>query len=574
RSGEDYSLMGADILWQPGEGTYVKAEFAQSEASQADRFLSADGGLTFDTTTPTALGREGDAWSVEARVNTREAWNSEREMVGGVWYRRTDDNFSVARRDPGVDTTEYGLEMTMDISPRMDLSARASVVERERLDEDRRISLQADYALTNRSLLSGEIRSVEEQRLASKSDGMLLAMRYSYSLTDAIDVYGIGQVTLDNDSGRYDNNDLGTIGARVSLGRTSVQGEYSSGHRGEGALLNMDYRLNDRHQVYGTFTQSVDSTDLREPGTKIALGHRSRITDQTTLFNERQFVEDRGQSGIAHVFGLDYELNTGWAFGLSVQQGDLQTDSGNIDRDAATVTANYRGEKLNWRGKVEMRDEKGVSNVDQVLFTNRLDLKLSEDWRVLTRLNHSETENKNPAPLPAGDDSARFTEAGIGLAYRPVANNRLNMLAKYTFLYDLPAPLQVDGGTDQRSHIVALEGIYRLTPKWELGGKLAQRSGELRTDRDSGQWFESTTNFAALRARYHLISRWDGMLEYRTIDVDEANSTRDGWLIALDRHINNNFRLGIGYNFTDFSDDLTNLDYDHKGWFINAIGKY
>ncbi|MBT8143846.1 MAG: OmpA family protein, partial [Gammaproteobacteria bacterium] len=117
RSGEDYSLMGADILWQPGEGTYVKAEFAQSEASQADRFLSADGGLTFDTTTPTALGREGDAWSVEARVNTREAWNSEREMVGGVWYRRTDDNFSVARRDPGVDTTEYGLEMTMDISP-------------------------------------------------------------------------------------------------------------------------------------------------------------------------------------------------------------------------------------------------------------------------------------------------------------------------------------------------------------------------------------------------------------------------------------------------------------------------
>ena len=138
----------------------------------------------------------------------------------------------------------------------------------------------------------------------------------------------------------------------------------------------------------------------------------------------------------------------------------------------------------------------------------------------------------------------------------------------------MPAPLQVDGGTDQRSHIVSLEGIYRLNPRWELGGKLAQRSGELRVDRDFGQWFESTTNFAAVRARYHVIRRWDAMLEYRTLDVDEANSTRDGWLLGLDRHLNDHFRLGIGYNFTDFSDDLTNLDYDHKGWFINALGKY
>ncbi|MDH3768764.1 MAG: hypothetical protein OES99_09975, partial [Gammaproteobacteria bacterium] len=572
RQGEDYSLMGADVLWQPGEGTYVKAEFAQSEASQADRFLSSDGGLTFDATTPTAPGRKGDAWSVEARVNSREAMNTENEWIGGAWYRRTDDNFSVARRDPGVDTTEYGFEFEAKLSERMDLSANASVVERENLDEDRRLSLQADYTLTDHSTVSAEIRNVEEQILASKTDGTLLALRYSHSLSDSLGVYGIGQFTLDNDSGRYDNNDLATVGASVHInGRTTLQGEYSTGHRGEGALLNLDYRLNDRHEVYGTFTQSADRTDLREPGTKIALGHRSRITDQATLFNERQFVEDRDQAGIAHVFGLDYELKSGWAFGVSVQQGDLDTNMGKIDRDAATVSANYRSERINWRGKAEYRDEKGVSNVTQKLTTNRLDLKLSENWRLLTRLNHSETEDRT---LTDRDDSAVFTEAGVGLAYRPVANSRLNVLAKYTFLYDLPAPLQVVGGTDQRSHIVALEGIYRLTPKWELGGKLAQRSGELRVDRDFGQWFESTTDFAALRARYHLIRRWDAMLEYRRIDVDEANSTRDGWLLALDRHFNDHFRLGVGYNFTDFSDDLTDLDYDHKGWFINAIGKY
>ena len=33
-----------------------------------------------------------------------------------------------------------------------------------------------------------------------------------------------------------------------------------------------------------------------------------------------------------------------------------------------------------------------------------------------------------------------------------------------------------------------------------------------------------------------------------------------------------NFKLGAGYNFTDFSDDLTDLSYDNRGWFLNLTG--
>ena len=29
-----------------------------------------------------------------------------------------------------------------------------------------------------------------------------------------------------------------------------------------------------------------------------------------------------------------------------------------------------------------------------------------------------------------------------------------------------------------------------------------------------------------------------------------------------------------GYNFTDFSDDLTDLSYDHQGSFVNVIGTW
>ena len=46
--------------------------------------------------------------------------------------------------------------------------------------------------------------------------------------------------------------------------------------------------------------------------------------------------------------------------------------------------------------------------------------------------------------------------------------------------------------------------------------------------------------------------------------------TRQGWLVGLDRDIGKNFRIGAGYNFTEFSD----FDYDHEGWFLNMVGMY
>jgi hypothetical protein len=52
-------------------------------------------------------------------------------------------------------------------------------------------------------------------------------------------------------------------------------------------------------------------------------------------------------------------------------------------------------------------------------------------------------------------------------------------------------------------------------------------------------------------------------------DLDER---RTGALAIIYRYLGKHFKLGIGYNFTDFSDDLTDLSYDHQGVFFNLIG--
>ena len=52
-------------------------------------------------------------------------------------------------------------------------------------------------------------------------------------------------------------------------------------------------------------------------------------------------------------------------------------------------------------------------------------------------------------------------------------------------------------------------------------------------------------------------------------DLDER---RSGALVALYRYLGDHFKVGVGYNFTDFSDDLTDLSYDHHGVFFNLVG--
>ena len=56
--------------------------------------------------------------------------------------------------------------------------------------------------------------------------------------------------------------------------------------------------------------------------------------------------------------------------------------------------------------------------------------------------------------------------------------------------------------------------------------------------------------------------------------VNNADWTMYVSVVEFLRDIGKNFRIGAGYNFTEFSDDLTDFDYDHEGWFLNMVGMY
>ena len=68
--------------------------------------------------------------------------------------------------------------------------------------------------------------------------------------------------------------------------------------------------------------------------------------------------------------------------------------------------------------------------------------------------------------------------------------------------------------------------------------------------------------------------KWDGLAEYRWLSDFDGNNDRQGVLVALYRQVNEYFKVGVGFNLTDFNDELRLDSYDNHGWFVDLIGMY
>jgi hypothetical protein len=288
---------------------------------------------------------------------------------------------------------------------------------------------------------------------------------------------------------------------------------------------------------------------------------------------------------LAQTYGVDYSPHENWSIGAAFELGHITDDTVNrtsglknsdFDRKAASVTVGYRGEEGNTaRLKGEIRRENSedhTRDMDSYLLAGTLNWRANDDWRLLVNIDAV------VANATAATRDGDYIESSLGFAYRPTADDKLNALVKYTYLYDLPGADQVtvDGtlnGDYQRSHIVSADAIYEVNDVLSIGAKYGVRYGETR-NRTGGPWERSIAQLGVVRADVNVIQEWDALVEGRMLWVPTAHSTQLGALAAVYRHMGENFKVGFGYNFGQFSDDLSDLVADDHGVFVNAVGKF
>lgn len=575
RGGDDYTLAGLDLTLQASRGTYVNIARSHSQATSTPVFFSDNGGLDFVRRNPTGH-RNGDATAIEGRLSLADLGVNHSDWSAGAWWRQLDPGYSVARADSGLAIKQWGAEAVGSLTPATQLYLRYSQAQqgRQRLIQEQ-ASMQS--RLTDRDLFDTELRRVQEpSKRGGQAAGLLGAARYTRRFDDQLSLYIGEQLTLSDDHRRYANNNALNVGGLYTLSNQSSLGaDLSFGERGNGAMIQGHYQRTPQHSLYASVTESPDRTapfaaarTHNENGWTI--GQRWRISNRTSVFNENQFLKQSGEAGLADTFGLDFYPAYGWSMGTTLSTGSLDSRTGTVHRRAVSASAGRADTQADWQTKIEWRQDRGGQQRTQWVSTNRIQYALTPNLQLAGRYNYARSNERITR-----NANTRFIEGNAGFAYRPIYTDRWALFGRYTYLYDV-APLdQIDSDSqfDQNSRVLLFEGIYRLNHRWETTAKLAWRHGRARNGRGHGNWFNSAARFSALQARYELFYRWHGIAEYRWLTVKQGGQ-RQGWLLGIDRDINRHLRCGVGFNLTDFRDDLTDLNDHQRGWYFNLTGDY
>lgn len=596
--GAKQNLKGVDTTLRYAAGTYLKLETAKSKGPGDGALSSFNGGFDFNTIPQTsAADVDANAYRAEAAIDLAEIDEHWAGKFNGYVLRR-EDGFSAPGQLTNEEVTQSGVSANLPLGEQFSVDVKGDLKEGRTTGDVKSGEVAGNYKFTLEDMLTLAVRGDDRDTALAAGNSALLAevgertdaaikILHAPVGADGVkgryEIYGLGQATLMRDDGRDPNNRYGAGGRFEATDRITLIGEATEGDGGFGGKAGAEYRQSDRTTYYTNYVMDTERTDIgyRGKSSNFTTGAKSRYSDSLSVFSEERYQGFAGgSSGLLHSYGLDFAANEAWHFGGRFENGTLSDPaSGDTDRTAVSFTTGYQQEKTKYAGTVEWRDDSNDTTGDRTswLVKNNLAYQTSRDWRFQGGLDFAISDSGLNGTL-----DANYTELNLGYAYRPVLNDRLNALVKYTYLDDhstngqlTASRIQNASDYEQRSHVVDVDVIYDLTQQLSLGGKIGYRIGELKdTTIADSQWFRSQAWLAIMRTDYHIVKQWDLVAEMRYLNAQEAQDAKMGALLGIYRHINDNIKIGIGYNFTDFSDDLTNLDYRSHGPFVNVIGKF
>ncbi|WP_159588013.1 TonB-dependent receptor [Chelativorans xinjiangense] len=607
----DHKAVGADLQLRHSERTFLEAEVARSEGQGFALSRSTDGGLTWGGAGQTDVDKDsGTAWRVRGQVALDEMGAGIEGTVGG-YYEEKEAGFATLFDQANVDRRIWGAHADLALSDQValgltydDLKDGDGQIKRDgtgsvswEYDQHWKLSFGVSYS----EVMSPTAR--RSRKSGYNGSRVDAGVRADYRIDDDRLVYAFAQGTLDR-SRDIDRNDRAGVGAEIRLTETiGVNGEVSYGTHGVGGLAAITYDpTKDDHYYFGYRLDPDRAYDLdrsalygTDKGT-IVTGLRRRIDDYVSAYSESNYDLYGHRKSLTQTYGVTYTPDAQWTVDGGLEIGrvrDETLDSAgeeneDFDRYAPSLSLAYKDEEagINARVRGEVRIERSeLETRDQntYLLAAALGWKTNPNWRLLAHVDAVLSDSQSEQTTIRNTD---YVETSIGYAYRPVENDRLNALFKYTWLYDLPGNNQViSSATDeyyapaQRSHILSADLAYDLMPWLTVGGKYGFRIGEVRYRIGDGtdfeeEWQRSSAHLGILRADLHVVKRWDLLLEGRIMHMPEADTTDYGALVAVYRHVGDNFKVGVGYNFGIFSDDLRDLTLDDQGAFLNLIGKF
>lgn len=591
----DQTLLGADAVFRLTAGTYLKGEIAQTEGPGFGQSNSIDGGLSFTDIAAPGTTRVARAWRSELAVDVAELTRRQGNLGRfSAYYEHQDEGFSSAGRLTPAETERWGVAGELPLGQSGNVSAKYDQL----TSADAGTSKTGVVDVANRFRVgTGTLTASAGLRMEDRTPGLLYnsvqdgsridgAVELAYRpLGDNYTVSAFGQATIDRDATRSRNNRVGAGLTAELTRRLSFAGEVSEGDGGLGADLRLNHRLGEGSEAYVGYALFADRTDTGLDATNIftrsnrgtlTIGARQRFSDSLSVFGENRVGLGGSAPSLTRSFGLRFDPTKRLSVTGSFENGRIDdATTGMFRRTAASLAVGYTAPNFRAGSSIELRDENGNGRDQRVwLLRNNVSYAVNPDWRLIGEFNLARADNEGPSVR-----AAEFTEATAGLAWRPVNNERVNALVRLQYFEDLGPVGQLTGSGQaqspkQVSKIVSADINFDLSKHLTVGAKYGYRQGKVSLGRDSDTFVSSDAHLAVVRLDYNVAREWDLLAEGRALWVTRADDMRLGALGAVYRHVGNNVKIGVGYSWSDFSDDLTDQSYTSHGPFLNLLGKF
>jgi hypothetical protein len=268
---------------------------------------------------------------------------------------------------------------------------------------------------------------------------------------------------------------------------------------------------------------------------------------------------------------------------------------GAVSRDAFSLAGGYTSDPVEASLRLELRydnaDDRlsdtlsGVADRLQGVVAGNLAWHWTRDLSLMGRLDTLVTQN-----LDRHLAESLWLASSLGLAYRPVQDDRFALLLKATHLVD-QRPLDLALGTSDRqvSEVLSIAPVFESPWRVGLSEKVALKRTRMQVGIGEGLRPPEALAYALLwinRLDTHATDHLDLSLEYRLLWVG-AGSRGDDGSVPFQRGVEQGFvfevayrlgahlRVGAGWSLTRVSDDeLARFDSDGRGPFLRITGVY
>ena len=608
KTSEDYELKGIDTTLHINKDTKIYAEYAESESEQTSNFISTDGGLSF-TQIATGEGASGKAYGLKGQTKLLD------KLYLDSYYSHVGRDFSSSDSISQQGAEKYGLGANWHITSDTVFSLRQDIqklLDSGNSQTQTQIGAQKTKATTaqishtkEKLTLTGEYRhqEVESQltniQAQTNQDTDRIAAKANYKVSERLETSLEHQETLEGNRDRQTTAGIvynvmkwlkvklaqtfGTKGtattfgaqARSHSGKTEafIDRTYESNldrPSGTSTSAGIKSQLDEKREMFGICTLSDTSLEGRKQIT--SFGGAQKLNDKMKLSVSRDFTTTKGSSASTNVLGLSGDISDKLFASITFEKGKVNNlDGSRATRHAGSIGLTYlEKDKLKTSSKLELRYDKGNEDKQQYLFYNAIEYTLNKETTLFTNINVSETRNTT-----IGTTEAKFNEITLGAALRPIEWDRLNLITKYT-CFENKQPQGQNSFTNitaENASVFALEGIYDFTNKLQLAEKIAFKWGE---EKVSGFDFTKSQTWLLInRLNYKLDGYWGLAGEYRIKNQHQADDRNQGLLLEINRNIGDSLQVGVGYNFTRFSDDLVHgNNYSAHGPYFRVTAKF